>query len=187
MENLKEKAIQIKGKDYVLVSDRILAFNEEYEKADIKTSYEYLKDLNMFIVKAEITTERGTFTGMSQAVVGDGYINKTSALENAETSAVGRALGMMGIGVLDSVASADEINKASNNEIKENVIPKMVSGMARAVAIDNKKKDIKIFLDTNTPNKLETKEDYENACLDAFGIELKPENYDEILKVINNN
>ncbi len=119
MENLKEKAIKIKGKDYVLVSDRILAFNEMYEKADIKTSYEYLPELSMFIVKAEITCDKGTFTGLSQAVVGDGYINKTSALENAETSAVGRALGMMGIGVLDSVASADEINKASNNEIKK--------------------------------------------------------------------
>ena len=48
MENLKEKAIKIKGKDYILVSDRILAFNELNEKADIKTSYEYLlyKDVN---------------------------------------------------------------------------------------------------------------------------------------------
>lgn len=119
MENLKDKAIKIKGKDYVLVSDRILAFNEMYEKSDIKTSYDYLPELSMFIVKAEITCDKGTFTGLSQAVVGDGYINKTSALENAETSAVGRALGMMGIGVLDSVASADEINKASNNEIKK--------------------------------------------------------------------
>ena len=89
-------------------------------------------------------------------------------------------------------AEDDDGNLASGNEVKqdygkENVIPKMLSGMARAVEIDNKKKDIKIFLDTNTPNKLETKEDYKNACLDAFGIELKPDNYDEILKVINNN
>lgn len=187
MEKLKEKAIKIKGKDYILVSDRILAFNELNEKADIKTSYEYLSELKMFIVKAEINCSKGTFTGMSQAVIGDGYINKTSALENAETSAVGRALGMMGIGVLESVASADEINKSSYNEIKPNVIPKMESGIARAVSIENKKKDIKIFIDTNTPIKPKTKEDYEKACMDMFGIELKPENFDEILKVINNN
>lgn len=190
MENLREKAINIKGKDYVLVSDRILAFNEAYDKGDIKTSYEYLSELKMFIVKAEVISEKGTFTGMSQAVVGDGYINKTSALENAETSAVGRALGMMGIGVLDSVASADEINKASNNEIqdygKKNVIPEMKSGLAKAVDINTKKKDIKLFIDINNPKKLESKEDYEEACKDQFGIELIPENYDKILDIINN-
>lgn len=189
MENLREKAINIKGKDYVLVSDRILAFNEAYDKADIETNYEYLSELKMFIVKAIVTSEKGTFTGMSQAVVGDGYINKTSALENAETSAVGRALGMMGIGVLDSVASADEINKASNNDIpnygKEYVIPKMESGLKRAVTIETKKKNIKTFLDANSQKKLETKEDYEKSCLDAFGVELKSENFDEILKIIN--
>ena len=40
-------------------------------------------------------------------------VNKTSAIENAETSAVGRALGLiMGIGVIESIASADEMNKA---------------------------------------------------------------------------
>lgn len=88
-------------------------------------------------------------------------------------------------------AEDDDGNLASGKELKdygkENVIPKMVSGMARAVNVENKKKDIKIFIDNNSPIKPETKEDYENACLDQFGIELKPENFDEILKVINNN
>jgi hypothetical protein len=185
MESLKDKAIKIKGKDYVLVSDRILAFNETYEKANIKTSYEYLQDLNMFIVKAEITCDRGTFIGMSQAVIGDGYINKTSALENAETSAVGRALGMMGIGVLDSVASADEIHKASNNEIKVNNWKDQKANLDK-VSIENKKKDIKVFLENNMPIKPKTKEDYENSCIDLLGIELKEENYDEIITIINN-
>jgi len=52
------------------------------------------------------------FTGLAQEVVGQGNVNKTAALENAETSAVGRALAMMGIGVLDSIASYDEMQKA---------------------------------------------------------------------------
>ena len=52
------------------------------------------------------------FTGYSQAKWGDGRVNQTAALENAETSAVGRALGFMGIGVIESVASADEMRKA---------------------------------------------------------------------------
>jgi hypothetical protein len=187
MENLRDKAIKIKGKDYVQVSDRILAFNEMYNKADIITNYFYIEGLNMFVVRAEIITEKGTFTGMSQAVIGDGYINKTSALENAETSAVGRALGMMGIGVLDSVASIDEINKASYNDIKVNTIPKMISGLdkAKQVSIENKKKDIKIFLEINSTEKPKTKEDYEKACLEMLGIELVENNYDEIIKIIN--
>lgn len=84
-------------------------------------------------------------------------------------------------------AEDDDGNLASGKQDygKENVIPKMESGIKRAVAIEAKKKDIKTFLDSNSPSKLETKEDYENACLETFGIILKPENYDDILTLIN--
>lgn len=112
--NLKDKAIDIKGKKYVLVSDRVLAFNEIYPKGSIKTKL--LKwEGDTIVVKAIVIPEEGReFNGLAQETVGEGYINKTSALENAETSAVGRALAMMGIGVIDSIASVDEINKANN-------------------------------------------------------------------------
>ena len=84
-------------------------------------------------------------------------------------------------------AEDDDGNLASGKQDygKENVIPKMETGLKRAVTIETKKKDIKTFLDANSPKKLETKEDYESSCLDAFGIELKPENYDDILNIIN--
>lgn len=68
------------------------------------------------IVVPNVETPERRFVGHSQAVWGDGYINKTSALENAETSAVGRALAFMGIGVIESIASVDEIKKAQNTE-----------------------------------------------------------------------
>lgn len=113
-KELNDKAIDIKGKKYVLVSDRILAFNEKYESGMITTDLVSSPSDQMVIVKATVYPEAGTnrhFTGYSQATWGDGMVNKTSALENAETSAVGRALAMMGIGVIDSVASVDEINK----------------------------------------------------------------------------
>lgn len=115
-KDLKEKAIDIKGKQYVLVSDRIIYFNDTYKEGSIQT--ELLSDPNAerVVVKAIVSDGTRTFTGHSQAVVGEGYINKTSALENAETSAVGRALAMMGIGVIDSVASVDEINKAEGSK-----------------------------------------------------------------------
>lgn len=115
-KNLRQKAVKIKGKDYVLVSDRILAFNEGYPHGWINTELVSNPDSKTYIVKAIVTPDierpERTFTGYSQATIGQGMVNQTAALENAETSAVGRALGMMGIGVLDSIASADEMVKA---------------------------------------------------------------------------
>lgn len=112
--------VDIKGKDYVLVKDRVLAFNEEYPDGSIVTELVSPFDSDIVVVKAIITPNVSNpsriFTGYSQAKIGDGYINKTSALENAETSAVGRALAMMGIGVIESIASADEIRKAQSQD-----------------------------------------------------------------------
>lgn len=115
-KQLADKAINIKGKDYVLVSDRIIYFNETYPTGMIQTTLISKPDADMVIVKAKVTPDMDKperyFTGYSQATWGDGMVNKTAALENAETSAVGRALAMLSIGVIDSVASADEMNKA---------------------------------------------------------------------------
>ena len=116
MTELKDKAIDIKGKKYVLVSDRVLYFNEHYPNWSIQTTRESVGDME--VVKAFVVPDmeqpNRMFTWYSQAKRGDGFINKTSALENAETSAVGRALAFMWIGVIDSIASADEITKADN-------------------------------------------------------------------------
>ena len=121
-KDLKEVAIDIKGKQYVLVSDRIIFFNDTYANGSITT--ELLSDVNAdlvvmrAIVIPDVANPTRRFTGYSQATWGEGYINKTSALENCETSAIGRALGMMGIGVIDSIASVDEINKAQTQSPK---------------------------------------------------------------------
>lgn len=114
-KSLQDKAIDFKGKKYVLVSDRVLYFNEKYPDGSITTEMVNKPEDEMVVIKATIKPSEGqnrTFTGYSQATWGEGYINKTSALENAETSAVGRALAFMGIGVIESIASVDEINKA---------------------------------------------------------------------------
>lgn len=119
-KSLKSKAIKIQGKQYVLVADRVVAFNNMHPNGYIMTDLLSQPDSDMVVVKAIITPDvenpERKFTGYSQARWGAGMVNKTSALENAETSAVGRALAMMGIGVIDSVASADEVNKAHAQE-----------------------------------------------------------------------
>ena len=116
MTELKDKAIDIKGKKYVLVSDRVLYFNETYPNGCIQTVRETIGDMEVIkaVVCPDCSVPWRVFTGYSQAKWGDWFINKTSALENAETSAVGRALAFMGIWVIDSIASVDEITKAEN-------------------------------------------------------------------------
>jgi len=112
--DLKDKAVDIKGKKYVLVSDRVLYFNETHKEGSITTELVSAPEAKHIIIKATVSPDgKRNFTGYSQAVIGDGFINKTAALENAETSAVGRALAMMGIGVIDSIASVDEMKKAT--------------------------------------------------------------------------
>lgn len=115
----KLKTVNIKGKQYTEVSERILflANNFDYE---IVTDYTFFENQNMWVVKATLKIHEEnktyTYTGVAQEIIGEGYINKTSALENCETSAVGRACAMAGIGVVESVASVDEISKAKARE-----------------------------------------------------------------------
>ena len=106
--------IQIHGKDYVMVKDRIIFFNENCPNGSIVTESKATN--NSFIFKAIVTPDvenpNRKFTGHAEEVIGSSQINTTSALENCETSAIGRALGCMGIGVEGAFASADEVNNA---------------------------------------------------------------------------
>ena len=110
------KTIKIKGKEYVMVVERLKYLaNEKNQRYSIETFPTYMPDLNCWFVKAVLTIEDvGTFTGHATEVIGDGNINRTSAIENCETSAVGRACAMAGIGLIDDVASADEVIAASD-------------------------------------------------------------------------
>ncbi len=113
----KLPTINIKGKEYILVKDRIIEFNSSYANGKITT--EIIKnDETSVIVKAIITPDiknpERNFTGHSEAYrkgqMGD------VPVEIAETSAVGRALAMLGIGIVDSIASADEVLNATRGQ-----------------------------------------------------------------------
>ena len=106
------KTIDLKGKPYVLINERIRYFRETY--ADGKILTELLSDKDgRCIFKTEIFIGAELVaTGHASEKEGDSFINKTSHYENAETSAVGRALAIFGIGVDNSVASYEEVANA---------------------------------------------------------------------------
>jgi hypothetical protein len=112
--------VNIKGKEYVEVKERILDLGKRKVDYEILNETTFYENQKMWVVKSTINiySEKGdkrSFVGHAQEIIGDGYINATSALENAETSAVGRACAMAGIGVLESqtgIASANEVKKA---------------------------------------------------------------------------
>lgn len=116
-KTLKDKAISIKGKDYVQVKDRIIYFNEKYPNGSIVTNL--ISDEDKVVMKAKVTPDVSSperyFTGYSASNPSKS-IEAQVPHEVAETSAIGRALAMMGIGVIDSVASVDEMRKVGVQE-----------------------------------------------------------------------
>lgn len=121
------KTVNIKGKLYVPVSERIKEFNKLYPKGCIQTQLLSNEDTKKIRIKATVypdaTIQMRFFTGYAQEIEGKGYINADSAIENCETSAVGRALGMLGIGVLDDFASANEVINATTSKQPVNKYP----------------------------------------------------------------
>lgn len=116
------ETIDIKGKAYITVNERIKEFHKLYPNGSI-SSYFVSQENGKAIMKCTVTPDvakpERVFTGVAYENEGSTYINKTSYIENCETSAVGRALGMLGIGIDVSVASADEVTNAVNNQGKE--------------------------------------------------------------------
>ena len=114
---MKLKTINIHGKNYVEVNERIKYFRENYKGWSLISELIDLTE-NRCVIKASITNEKDKVmaTGIAYEVMGSSYINKTSFIENCETSAWGRALGNFGIGIDSSVAIADEVKNAISQE-----------------------------------------------------------------------
>lgn len=113
------KTINIKGTPYVEVNERIKYFRNNYENWSIETELLSL-DNGICVIKATVKDENGVIksTGHAYEKEDSTFINKTSYIENCETSAVGRALGILGIGIDKSVASKEEVENAILNQSK---------------------------------------------------------------------
>lgn len=117
--NEKLATIPVKGKQYVMVNERVKAFREICPGGTITTDIVSLSG-GVVTMKATITDGTNVLaTGYAQEKETSSYINKTSFIENCETSAVGRALGFAGIGIDGSMASAEEVANAIINQNKE--------------------------------------------------------------------
>lgn len=114
------KTINIKGKEYVTVNERLKEFRNNFKDYALITEIVEL-EADFATVKASVIDEKGVIraTGFAREVVAKSPINKYAFLENCETSAIGRALGNFGIGIDEAVCTADElIQKLSHEEEK---------------------------------------------------------------------
>lgn len=113
------KTIDIKGKAYIEVNERLKEFrsNPKYDGFSLVSELIQLEN-GICTIKAIISNANGVVvaTGFAQEKEDSSFINKTSFIENCETSAWGRALGNLGIGIDTSIASADEVLNAIKNQ-----------------------------------------------------------------------
>ena len=124
--NSEISMIDLKGKDYAMVPERVTAFRKLFPEGFIKT--EIISHDGTTVVMQAVAGyyENGApvilGSGLAQETKGYGMVNKTSYIENCETSAVGRALGMIGLGINGGgICSAEELANAvtAQKQMKE--------------------------------------------------------------------
>lgn len=135
--NHKLKTTDIKGKNYVEVNERIKAFWELFPNGRLNSEIVSI-DNGVCIIRAYAFEDKDDDNPIS---IGTAYekenstfINKTSYIENCETSAYGRCLGILGIGIDTSVASAEEVANAMQQQDENKLISKnMIDGLNMAI------------------------------------------------------
>ena len=112
--------VEIHGKEYRTVAYRVGEFRSSDRWKDWRIETEVLnRSAKSVLVKATVRDDAGVIraTGHGEESRAASQINRTSALENAETSAVGRALGLLDASLMGSeVASAEEVSRAVTNQ-----------------------------------------------------------------------
>ena len=150
------RTISIKGKNYVPVTERVKEFHEKYPDFTVITDIISLDETSV-LMKATVYDPDGKIVavGHAQEDRNASNINKTSYVENCETSAIGRALGMFGIGIDDSMASADEVANAIERQeaLKKKVDKNAISSLK--ILADEKNSDISMMLTFYNLEKIE--------------------------------
>ena len=110
--------VDIHGKHYLTVAERINLLHEATGgQYSLTTEILPGRSDDQWIVKATVQCGENTYTGHAIETQSSSGVNKTSPAENAETSAVGRALAFAGFGG-EEIASANEVEIAKQREAR---------------------------------------------------------------------
>lgn len=102
--------VNIHGKEYMTVARRVELAHEDKKLNGVETE---VLSHSPIVIKAKVVIDDKVYTGISSVDPKTSrLIERTNPYEVAETSAIGRALGFAGYGIVESIASADEIRKA---------------------------------------------------------------------------
>ena len=115
----KLPTIDIKGKEYVQVKDRIIELHRQNDSFSLSTDIIYDDD-NKVVMQTRLKIDNRIFTGIASE-----NKDQASPYENCETSSVGRCVGFYGIGIIDSVESSDGMTKYHNNVAPSDPKPKI--------------------------------------------------------------
>ena len=112
----KPGVVNIRGREYETVALRVSKFREKYPIWALETEIIH-RDQEVVVIKAYIKDDLGRViaTGHAEEYRASSQINETSATENCETSAIGRALAALGMGGTE-FASADEVANAISQQ-----------------------------------------------------------------------
>jgi hypothetical protein len=119
----------IHGKDYTEVRDRIPQFLASYPEGSILTEvFWHSADFDKVCIMATVKTKEvggQMFTGLAYEERDNNVnqVNGTSWVENCETSAIGRALANMNIGVTQNRPSAEEMRKVERMKEQPKTTP----------------------------------------------------------------
>jgi hypothetical protein len=163
------KTIKIKGRDYVMIHERIKYFreNDAFKGWQLTSEIVNLTDTRV-VMKAEITSDLGLViaTGHAYEDKGSTQITDTSFIEVCETSAWGRALANLGIGIEESLASAEEVATALKQQkdlpwMDHLEFTKLVNAMNK-----EERKEDREFLYLESLKKRKVKNEYKNQLLE---------------------
>ena len=130
----KLKTINIKGKKYVEVNERLKYFRSNYPNHSLVSEITHI-DSEMVVIKSDILDpeDRILASGHAHEEKSASFINKTSYVENCETSSWGRCLANFGIGIDESVASANEVDIAIKKQNIKSTTKKMTIEIYQAM------------------------------------------------------
>ena len=181
------------GKMYTQVVHRMEAFRRHFGTDYGVDTQVLVDDGQRVVIKATIINSSGiqVGSGMAEEIRGQGHVNQTSALENAETSAVGRALASLGLAG-GEYASANEMDGVGRKtEAKASPAPQPApQPEAKAETPDSpEKRRVQEFMsecNSKLPN-LKTHKDFLNWVQSGWvkeNMEIAKQNYPEMHQMI---